>query len=153
LRWWAAQALQWVWVVAGLLGLGGCGPGLHDARPDSSVSRDEMKALMKEIYILEQGLSTLSPQPQVRDSLARVYYLQTLQRHNLTPEEFLTAYEAYQKAPKYFREMHEEMLLELAQLSDSVKRQQPPLPPPDSTRNLSPIDASRVPPLLLPRTP
>lgn len=101
--------------------LAGCGH--NELNPE--IEREKFKAILKELYITEQGVKITQPNPEVRDSVGRQLYLHVLERHNVSEETFMKTYEEWRRHPKQLQELMTEMLEEVQLDMENLRNRGP----------------------------
>jgi len=110
--------------------LGGC----RDIKtPHTRIPREQMKAILIDLYIAEQGAIAQATETPQRDSLARIYYHAVLQHHGISPEAFQPVYEEYQRFPEFMSNLNKEIAEEISrELENPRYRNTQGAPPPHS---------------------
>lgn len=124
---------MWRWVLCvGLLAIAGC------KNPDGEppVPQQQMRAILLDMQVVEARLQVLLPTEYARDSVGKIYYLQVLRAHKLSPDAFRAAWNYYVDHPRLLQQVQDSVLVDLSILQAKLPPQKGPvLPSPPPPRN------------------
>ena len=84
------------------------------------LSEEKIKAVLKDIHLAESLLTEIQNR-EVKDSMARIYYHQIFDLHQISPEDFDQTLGAFYTNPADLDTLYTNIITELQQEKDSLR--------------------------------
>lgn len=85
------------------------------------LSEEKLQLILKDIHLAESVLTEVQNR-ETKDSLARVYYHQVLELHQVNPEDFEQSMNARYTTPAQLDTLYTNVITQLQQEKDSLRR-------------------------------
>lgn len=85
------------------------------------LSEEKLQLLLKDIHLAESMLTEVQNR-ETKDSLARVYYHQVLELHQVNPDDFEQSMNAMYTTPAQLDTLYTDIIFQLQQEKDSLRR-------------------------------